>query len=139
MNMIIKKKELQIWLLCSFSHVSLCILTSRKKNLCVGCAHSLSIQRRASNKLKGKRRNCCLSLSLPSFLCGPATRLWLVTTTAFIYVITSPVWRSSARLQTGREQMVQWCLCVRVAIMDNKSLAAVLWRSPRFFWSRLNP
>ncbi len=70
-----------------------------------------------------------LSSSLP-FYGGPATRLCLVTTTAYIYVITSSVWlvRPLAKWEE-KKKMAQQYLCVRVAIMDNKSLAAILWRS----------
>lgn len=105
-----------------------------QKNLRVGCTHSLSIRRRASNKLKGKRRNCCLFLSpslYPFLSIGcPATRLCLVTTTAYIYVITSPAWLLRPLAKWEENKWHSSILCVRVAIMDNKSLAAIVCRSP---------
>ncbi len=106
-----------------------------KKNLRVGCAHSLSIQRRASNKLKEKRRNCCLflSLSLPSFLRGPCYSSLSRNDYCLYLRYHKPCLTRPPARKTGREQMAQQYLCVRVAIMDNKSLATILWRSPLSF------
>jgi len=116
-------------LLCFFfSRFSMHTDIPQKKNLRVGCAHSLSIQRRASNKLKEKRRNCCLflSLSLPSFLRGPCYSSLSRNDYCLYLRYHKPCLARPPARKTGREQMAQQYLCVRVAIMDNKSLAAIL-------------
>jgi hypothetical protein len=96
-----------------------------KKKLRVGCAHSLSIQIRVSNKLKGKRRNCCLFLSL--FLSmGPCNSSLSRNDYCLYLRYHKPCLARPPACKTGREQMAQQYLYVRVAIMDNKSLAAIL-------------
>lgn len=99
-----------------------------KESSCRLRTFTVYTKRRASNKLKGKRRNCCLSPFLP--IGCPATRLCLVTTTAYIYVIISPAWLLRPLTKSEENKWHSSILCVRVAIMDNKSFAAIVWCSP---------
>jgi hypothetical protein len=131
MIIIIKKERItNIIVTFFFSRFSMHTDIPQKKNLRVGCAHSLSIQRRASNKLKGKRRNCCLSLSLslflPSILWGPCNSSLSRNDYCLYLRYRRPCFARPPACKTGREQMAQQYLSVRVAIMDNKSLAAIL-------------
>jgi hypothetical protein len=100
-----------------------------QKNLCVGCAHSLSIQCRVSKSWK-EREGIAVSLSLSS-----SSSMWpcnssLSRNDDCLYLrYHRPRLARLPVCKMGREQMAQWYMCVRVVIMDNKSLAAILWRS----------